>query len=51
MLLVILVLLILFGTGGGYYGYNRWGPMGGGSFLGTALLVLLVLYLLGYLRR
>jgi hypothetical protein len=51
MLLLIIVLLLLFGGGGGYYGYDRWGTGGGLGIFGTVLLVMLVLYLLGPLRR
>jgi hypothetical protein len=50
MLLVILVLLLLVGGGGGYYGYSRWGPSGGLGIVGTVLLILVVLYLVGALR-
>src|ERR1700691_6701933 len=47
MLLLIIVLVLLFGGGGGYYGYSRWGSGGGLGILGTVLLIVLVLYLLG----
>ncbi len=48
MLLLIIVLLLIFGAGGGYYGHTRWGYRGGaGVGLGTILLVVLVVYLLG----
>lgn len=47
IILIILVVLLLFG-GGGYAGY---GPVGGGIGLGTVLVVLLVLYLLGVFKR
>ncbi len=51
MLLLLIVLILLLGGGGGYYGYSRWGSGGGISAgLGTALLVVLVVYLLGGLR-
>ena len=50
MLLLIIVLLLLFGTGGGYYGYSRWGSRGGLGIVGTAVLIALILYLLGFLR-
>lgn len=51
MLLLIVVLLLVFGFGGGYYGHTRWGYRGGaGVGLGTILLVLLVAYLLGILQ-
>jgi hypothetical protein len=42
-LLIIIVILLLFGGGGGYYGYSHWGPVGGGGFVGVALLVILIL--------
>ncbi len=47
MLLLIIILVLLFGGGGGYYGYSRWGYGGGLGILGTVLLIVLVLYLLG----
>lgn len=50
MLLLIVVLLLLFGGGGGYYGYSRWGAPGGLGVVGTVLLIVVVLYLLGALR-
>jgi hypothetical protein len=50
MLLIIILLVLLFAGGGGYYGYSRWGAGGGLGIVGTVLLSLLVLYLLGALR-
>jgi Protein of unknown function (DUF3309) len=50
MLLLIIVLVLLFGGGGGYYGYSRWGSRGGMGILGTVLVIVLVMYLLGALR-
>ena len=50
MLLLIIVLLLLFGGGGGYYGYSRWGRSGGLGMVGTVLLIVVVLYLVGALR-
>ena len=48
MLLLIIILLLVFGGGGGYYGYNHWGATGGtGIGLGTIVLIVLVVYLLG----
>lgn len=47
MLLLIILLVLLFGGGGGYYGYSRWGAGGGLGILGTVLLIVLVVYLLG----
>jgi hypothetical protein len=50
MLLLIIVLLLLFGGGGGYYGYSRWGTGGGLGIVGTAVLIAVVLYAVGFLR-
>jgi hypothetical protein len=50
MLLLIIVLVLLFGGGGGYYGYSRWGSGGGLGILGTVLIIVLVMYLLGAIR-
>lgn len=49
MVLLLIILILLLG-GGGYYGYNRWGYGGGLGILGTVLLIVLVLYLLGALH-
>ena len=50
MLLLIILLVLLFGGGGGYYGYSRWGARGGLGIVGTVLLVVVILYLVGGLR-
>lgn len=51
MIIAIIVILLILGTGGGYYGHAQWGPWaGGGIGLGTVLLILLICYLLGFLR-
>ena len=47
ILLVVLVIVLLFGGGGGYYYY---GPGPGLGLVGSVLVVLLLLYVLGYLR-
>lgn len=47
LLLIIVLLLVLFGGGGGYYGYNRYGTAGLGGVLGTVLIIILVLWLVG----
>ena len=48
MLILIIILLLIFGVGGGYYGHTRWGPRGGtGIGLGTILVILLIAYMLG----
>jgi hypothetical protein len=46
LLLIILLILLL---GGGGFGYHTWGPIGGGISVGTVLVIILVLYLLGAL--
>jgi hypothetical protein len=51
MLLLIIVLLLVFGGGGGYYGYSQWGAGGGLGIFGTVLLVAVVVYLFGGVRR
>lgn len=50
MLLLIILLVLLLGGGGGYYGYSQWGAGGGMGVLGTVLLVVLIVYLLGGLH-
>ena len=50
MLLLIIVLVLLLGGGGGYYGYSRWGTGGGLGVVGTILVIVLLLYLVGALR-
>ena len=41
---------MLFGGGGGYYGYNRYGGRGLGGALGLVFVVLLEVWLLGGLH-
>jgi hypothetical protein len=50
MLLLIILLILVFGGGGGYYGYSRWGTGGGLGIVGTVLMIVLILYLLGAVR-
>jgi hypothetical protein len=54
MLILIIVVVLLFGLGGGYWGHRQYGETapyaGPGIGIGTILLILLVLYLLGGLR-
>ena len=50
LLIIVLLLLLVFGGGGGYYGYSRWGPRAGLGVVGTVLLIVVVLYLVGALR-
>ena len=48
MLILLIILLLILGGGGGYYGHSRWGYRGGtGVGLGTILLILLIVYMLG----
>jgi len=49
LILILVILLLIFG-GGGYYGYSRWGTGGGLGIVGTVLVIVLVVYLLGGLR-
>jgi hypothetical protein len=49
-LLIIIILLLIFGGGGGYYAHSLYGGPGLGGVLGTVLVVLLILWLLGVLR-
>lgn len=51
MLILIILLILIFGLGGGYLGHvNNWPGGGPGIGLGTILLVLLVVWLLGGFR-
>lgn len=45
MILLLIILLLVFGLPGGWYGYNNWGRCPG---IGIILLVILVVLLLGY---
>ena len=46
MLMLFIVLLLVLGLSGGYYGHRRWGFGGGASIgFGTILVVLLIAYL------
>jgi len=47
MLLLIIILILVFGVGGGYYGNRTYPGWGGPGFgLGTVLVILLILWLL-----
>jgi hypothetical protein len=41
MPLLIILLALLFGSGGGYYGYSRWERGAGLGAVGTVLLIVL----------
>ena len=52
MLILLILLLLIFGVGGGYYGNRTWGEQYGpypgfGVGIGTILIILLVCYVLG----
>jgi len=53
MIVLVIVLVLVFGLGGGYWGHSQWGAdngyIGPGIGLGTILVILLILYLLGVL--
>ena len=51
MLVLVILLLILCGVGGPYFGYREWGAPHAMGILGLVLIVLLVLYLSGALAR
>lgn len=48
MSLLLIILLVLLLAGGGF-GYRTYGPVGGSGIVGTILIIILVLYLLGAL--
>jgi hypothetical protein len=54
MLILIILLILLFGGGFGYWGHSNYGasyPWAGPGFgLGTILIIILVVYLLGGFR-
>ena len=47
LLLLIIILVLLFGGG---FGWHNWGPIGGGISIGTILIIILIIWLLGGLR-
>lgn len=52
MLLLIIILILVFGGGLGYYGHTAYGPWGGGGIgLGTILLIFLICYMFGAFRH
>ena len=50
MIIIIILVVLIFGLGGGYWGHSRWGETnsyaGPGIGIGTILIILLALYLL-----
>ncbi|MFO1247354.1 MAG: DUF3309 domain-containing protein [Alphaproteobacteria bacterium] len=49
MSLLLIILLVLLLAGGGF-GFSRYGAVGGGISVGTILIIILILYLLGALH-
>ena len=47
LILLIIILVLVFGGGGGYYAHSNYGTPGLGGVLGTVLIVVIVLWLLG----
>ena len=47
MVLLISLVVLLLCDGGGYWGYNTYGPGGGLGIVGVVLLILVLLLLLG----
>jgi Flp pilus assembly protein TadB len=50
MLLILIIIILILLLGGGGYGYRRWGTGGGLGIVGTVLIIVLILWLLGVLR-
>jgi hypothetical protein len=50
MLVLIIVLVLVFGVGGGYYGNRQWGPGGGFGIVGVILVILIICWAAGLLR-
>ena len=51
MLLVIILLILLFGFGGGIWGYGHYGMAGGVGPFGLILVFVLILWIAGVLPR
>jgi hypothetical protein len=47
LIVIIIILVLVFGGGGGYYAHSNYGSRGLGGVLGTVLIVVVVLWLLG----
>ncbi len=51
MILLIILAILIFGGGSGYYSHSRWGASGSaGIGLGTILLIVLLVYMVGGVR-
>jgi uncharacterized protein DUF3309 len=50
MLLLLIILVLLFGGRGVFYGYSKWGSRGGIGIFGAVVVIVLALYLLGAVR-
>lgn len=55
MLLLIILLILVFGLGGGYWGHRTWGENNGyagpGFGVGTILIICLIIWLCGGFRH
>jgi TRAP-type C4-dicarboxylate transport system permease small subunit len=55
MIILIIIIVLVFGVGGGYLGHNRWGSTnqyaGPGIGIGTILVILLICWALGLFGR
>jgi hypothetical protein len=47
MTLLIIIVLVVLLLGGGGFGYSRYGVAGGSGIVGTILIIVLILWLLG----
>ena len=51
MLIIIILVVLILGYGGHRFGESSYPGYGPGFGVGTILLILLILYMLGFLRR
>ena len=47
LILLVIILVLVFGGGGGYYAHSNYGLPGLGGVLGTVLIVVVILWLVG----
>jgi hypothetical protein len=48
LIVIIIILVLVFGGGGGYYAHGRYGGAGLSGVLGTVLVIVVVLWLVGH---
>jgi len=51
LILLIVILVLAFCVGSGYYGYRRWGASEGMGVFGLVLILLILLYVFGGVHR